>query len=300
MAAELAMTGGVWELGRALDDREFSIVRQGYDPDEVRAFLADIEVSLSQLEAWAESANARLEITEEKSPVTADIDEAMVAIFEAKERVLKRAQLEADRIEAEATERARVDAEVVAAGIVAEARDEAQRMAEATERARVDAEVVATGIVAEARDEAQRIAEATLATLAPITEESILEATRTEADRLIQNARAEADRLVEDARAEAGAPLTSEPTGSSTEPAVSDRSIGSASVARLLVEMEGIQVELEGVADEDWVPALDDAGSGVEKQSRYQRTSARLPSIGDTASAVFGSMGRIRKRLRDS
>ena len=48
----------------------------------------------------------------------------MVAIFEAKERVLKRAQLKADRIEAEATERARVDAEVVAAGIVAEARDD--------------------------------------------------------------------------------------------------------------------------------------------------------------------------------
>jgi DivIVA domain-containing protein len=267
MAAELAMTGGVRELGRALDDREFSIVRQGYDPDEVKAFLADIEVNLSQLEAWAESANARLEIAEEKSHATADIDEAMVAIFEAKERVLKRAQLEADRIEAEATERARVDAEVVAAGIVAEA-----------------------------RDEAQRIAEATLATLAPVTEESILEAARTEADRLIQNARAEADRLIEDARAEAGALLTYEPT----ESAVSDRSIGSASVARLLVEMEGIQVELEGVADEDWAPALDDAGSGIEKQSRYQRTSARLPSIGDSASAVFGSMDRIRKRLRDS
>jgi DivIVA domain-containing protein len=271
MAAELAMTGGVRELGRALDDREFSIVRRGYDPDEVKAFLADIEVNLSQLEAWAESANARLEIAEEKSPASADIDEAMVAIFEAKERVLKRAQLEADRIEAEATERARVDAEVVAAGIVAEA-----------------------------RDEAQRIAEATLATLAPVTEESILEAARTEADRLIQDARAEADRLIEDARAEAGALLTYEPTGSSTEPAVSDRSIGSASVARLLVEMEGIQVELEGVADEDWAPALDDVGSGVEKQSRYQRTSARLPSIGDNASAVFGSMDRIRKRLRDS
>lgn len=96
-------------------------------------------------------------------------------------------------------------------------------------------------------------------------------------------------------------PLTTEPTGSSAEPTVSDRSIGSATMARLLVEMEGIQVELEGVADEDvWAPVLDDEGSGDEKQSRYQRTSARLPSIGDDVSAVFGSIGRIRKRLRDS
>jgi hypothetical protein len=63
--------------------------------------------------------------------------------------------------------------------------------------------------------------------------------------------------------------------------------------------MEGIQVELDGVAAEDWAPVLDDEGS-VEKQSRYQRTSAKLPSIGDNVSAVFGSMDRIRKRLRDS
>jgi DivIVA domain-containing protein len=299
MGAELAMTRGVRELGHALDDREFSIVRRGYDPDEVKAFLAEVEANLSQLEAWAESANARLEIAEEKSPAIADIDEAMVAIFKAKERVLNRAQLKAERIEAEATVRARADAELVGAAIIADARDEAQRIAEATKQARADGELVAAGIIADARDEARRIAEVTLAALAPVTEESILEAARTEADRLIQNARAEADRLIETARAEASALLTTEPTGSSKEPTVSDRSIGSASVSRLLVEMEGIQVELDGVAAEDWAPVLDDESS-VEKQSRYQRTSAKLPSIGDNVSAVFGSMDRIRKRLRDS
>lgn len=206
MAAGLDVTGKVPELGHGLNDREFSITRKGYDREEVKAYLAEIEASLRELEEWALHMKARLAIAEEKNSAIPDIDEAMIAIFEAKERVLERAQRHADRIEADAQERARADAEVVAAEIIAEA-----------------------------QDEARRIAEATLAPAAPATEDSVLEAARTEADRLIEKAPAEADQPVEEARAEAGTVQITEPEGGSADldPAAPDPSIGLVSVAQI-------------------------------------------------------------------
>jgi hypothetical protein len=71
--------------------------------------------------------------------------------------------------------------------------------------------------------------------------------------------------------------------------------------------MQGVQVELAGAHGEAR-PAGDDGeffilerGDGdAKRRSRYQRTSAGLPSIGDDASAVFGSMHRLRKKFRNS
>jgi DivIVA domain-containing protein len=276
MAAELV--GEVSEVRPALDDREFSIARRGYDREEVRAFLAEIEANLRQLEDWAERTKARLVLAEDKSAAIADVDRAMLAVFDAKERVLMRARLRGERIEADAKERARADAEVVAAGMIAEA-----------------------------RDEAHRIVETTLSATTPATEESVLAAARTEADRLLRDARAEADRLIEDARAEAV--WTLEPDELSAEPTsvTYDRSVGSGSVSQLLVEMQGVQVELDGphgearqAGDDGESFILERGGSDAKRRSRYQRTSAGLPSIGDGASAVFGSMHRLRKKFRNS
>ena len=279
MAAGVGINGGIPEL--ALDDHEFSVTRKGYDREEVGAYLAEIEANVRQFEEWAQQMKARLALAEEKNAAIADVDEAMVAVFKAKDRVLQRAQLRAERIEAEATERARADAGVLAADMIGEA-----------------------------REEARHIAEATLAATAPATEGSILAAARTQADRVIQDARNEAERLIEDARGEAGTLRTVEPTGPSTlpDPEIPDQSIGSASVAQLLVDMEGVRVELEGspgdelrAGDDDGEPwfASDDDG-GAARQSRYERTSARLPSIGDDASAVLASIQRLRKMFRDS
>jgi DivIVA domain-containing protein len=261
----------------ALDDREFSTARKGYDREEVRAFLAEIESNLRQLEEWAERTKARLALAEDKSAAIANVDQAMLAVFDAKERVLKRAELQAEKIEAEAKERARIDAEVVAAGVIAEA-----------------------------RDEAHRIVETTLSATTPATEESVLAAARSEAERLILDARGLADRLIEDARAEAETLGSVEPMRPSPEPhpVAYDRLVGSGSVSRLLVEMQGLQVDIDGPPDE--IPAvgvaevsvLDGGDNDPKRRSRYQRTSAGLPSMGDDASAVIGSMGRLRKKLR--
>ena len=72
----------------AVDDREFHVVRKGYDRDEVRAYLGEVEVSFHQLERWAEDAKARLRVAEERDRRLYDVDEAMVAVFAAKDRVL--------------------------------------------------------------------------------------------------------------------------------------------------------------------------------------------------------------------
>ena len=94
----------------ALHEREFSITRRGYDREEVRAYLAEIEVNLCELEAWARRAKARLAIAEEKDDSIDEVDKAMMAVFEAKERVLAKARLQAERIEAAAMKKARADA----------------------------------------------------------------------------------------------------------------------------------------------------------------------------------------------
>jgi hypothetical protein len=82
-----------------------------------------------------------------------------------------------------------------------------------------------------------------------------------------------------------------------------DRSVGSGSVSRLLVEMQGVSVdgppgEARQADDAEEFFILDRGGNEETRRSRYQRTSAGLPSIGDDASAVLGSMRRLRKKLR--
>lgn len=207
-ALELSMSGELPKFGEAVDDREFSIVRKGYDRDEVKAYLKEIEASLRQLEAWAQHTNARLSRAEEKNRAIDDVDQAMLAVFENRGRVLEEARLEAEKIETEANQRARAEAEVIAAQIVDDA-----------------------------RADARRISETALAATTSPSAESILAAARAEADRMLQAARAESDRLIDDARAQ-NARLSSNDVEDAS-PQIQDRSLGSASIARLIVDMEG-------------------------------------------------------------
>ena len=233
MAAELVMTDDGPKVGTAVDNREFSIVRKGYDRGEVKTYLAEIETNLRVFEGWAQRTNARLAISEEKNRTIADVDDAMVAIYEAKERMAQ-AEVDAEKIKAEA--------EIVAAEIVAEAHEEAH------ERAR-------------------RIAETAAAT-AQSREESVLAAAKTEADRLMRKTRDEADHLIDDARAQAARLRIVEPPEPSTEegPKSPDQSIGSANVARLIGDMDGLQVDLDGSAGTET--------PGVSSESR--------PVVGDS------------------
>ena len=163
----LAIQGGRGMAGRstAVDDREFHVVRKGYDRDEVRAYLGEVEVSFHQLERWAEDAKARLRVAEERDRRLYDVDEATVAVFAAKDRVLEGGRLRAERIEAAAREQASLDYEAAAAAVIEEAKEEARRILEET----------LTSVRAQY--------------------ESILSEARVDADRTIGEARAEADRI---------------------------------------------------------------------------------------------------------
>lgn len=54
--------------------------------------------------------------------------------------------------------------------------------------------------------------------------------------------------------------------------------------------------QLSSNPDVDWHEPLqpEKPGDGADRQSRYERTSAKLPSIGEDASKVYGSLHRLR------
>ncbi len=235
-----------------LAEHGFTIVRRGYDPAEVRSVLAEYEAAFQEIEDRADQMRVRLSIAEEKNAAIDDVNRAMAAVFETKERVLEKAELRARRIEATATKKARVEAETVSARVI-------------------DA----------AREEARRIVEAALAVATGSTEDAVLRAARVEADRLLRDARAEADRLVERARAAGGREHRSEPTNDEPVP----------------------DPVIEPQADPD--PPLGFVVGNAEsigfddRPSRYERTSAGLPSMGDNGAEVFDAIRRMRKGLAD-
>ena len=85
----------------------FSIVRKGYDPAEVQECLAEYEEAFRDLEEHAarlrqELSEARLEVEQLKAAEAHSIDQAMAAVFAAKDRIIKAATERARRIEEEA------------------------------------------------------------------------------------------------------------------------------------------------------------------------------------------------------
>jgi len=222
-----------------VNDREFSVVRKGYDTVEVKAYLEELESNFRELERWAEEIRARLAIAEKRSSdAAAEVDEAMIAIFAAKGRVLDRTRLIAGRIKDDAKAQARIDYEAKSAAIIAEA-----------------------------EEEARHIVEGAAVTSARVQYESILGEARAEADRVLVEARAEADRVITGARANV--------TGVEDAP-------GNRQVVDLTSDIGVDQAE---DADDD----------GASRLTRYERHSAGLPSLGDDASAVLGSLGRLRE-----
>ena len=131
-----------------VDDREFPVVRKGYDIGQVRAYLSEVEASFREWERWAVEARARFEIAEEKARDLDEVDEAMIAVFAAKDRIVEQGFLRAERIEAEVRERARVDYEDAAGAIIREAEEQARRIVQ-------EAREEADRVVGAARDEAE-------------------------------------------------------------------------------------------------------------------------------------------------
>lgn len=84
--------------------KEFSIVRKGYDPVEVDAYLAEYDIALGELENFAarlkrELHEAKREIIRLKAAEHESVEQAMAAVFDAKERIIDRAMAKAKEIE---------------------------------------------------------------------------------------------------------------------------------------------------------------------------------------------------------
>ncbi len=98
-------------LPASIDRREFGTSRKGYDKREVKEFLRELESNFRELERWAQDTKTRLQKAEfeaekSRSSEGQSVDSAMVAVFDAKDRVLSRARKQAAKIEAEARDRA--------------------------------------------------------------------------------------------------------------------------------------------------------------------------------------------------
>ena len=95
----------------SIDTARFSIVRKGYDKREVRDYLQELETAFRDLETWSHQAKVQLAEAEErlstsKADAEDSVDDAMFAVFDAKDRILDKARRRAEQIEAEALEEA--------------------------------------------------------------------------------------------------------------------------------------------------------------------------------------------------
>ena len=87
--------------------QEFSIVRKGYDPVEVEQYLAEYDQAFRDLEEYAtrlkhELTEARRKISRLETAEQDSIDNAMLAVFDAKDRIIQGAMEKARLIEEQA------------------------------------------------------------------------------------------------------------------------------------------------------------------------------------------------------
>ncbi len=165
-------------LPASIDRREFGTSRKGYDKREVKEFLRELESNFRELERWAQDTKTRLQKAEfeaekSRSSEGQSVDSAMVAVFDAKDRVLSRARKQAAKIEAEARDRAasleheaRIHAEeaglqVDQDGVVEDAQQRAGEIISAAEgeaeRIRNDQDAEAERLITEFEDDRQRL-----------------------------------------------------------------------------------------------------------------------------------------------
>lgn len=139
------------ELPEGIDKRSFTVVKRGgFDQREVQSYLEDLEQAFRDLELWAQRtkdrlALAELEIDRARQAENAAIENAMSAVFDAKDRILQRAHEEAGRIEARA-----LGGEGESGTFSPLAGDEAERLRHQAEQMLSDAERRADAMIAAA------------------------------------------------------------------------------------------------------------------------------------------------------
>jgi cell division septum initiation protein DivIVA len=92
---------------KRIDERTFSVVRKGYDPREVKTYLEDLEHAFQDIEGHARRTSQKVVELERKLSASratekASLDNAMLAVFDVKDRVMDQAERRAKAIQEEA------------------------------------------------------------------------------------------------------------------------------------------------------------------------------------------------------
>lgn len=90
-----------------INERAFSTVRKGYDPREVKTYLEELEHAFQDIEGHSRRTaqkvvELRRDLTAARATEKASLDNAMLAVFEVKDRMLDRAERRAREIEEKA------------------------------------------------------------------------------------------------------------------------------------------------------------------------------------------------------
>ena len=132
---------------KRIDERTFGVVRKGYDPREVKTYLEELELAFQDLEGHSRRTAQKVvelerDLNASRMTEKASLDNAMLAVFDAKDRMMDRALRRAREIEDEAGKTASsLLAEAVAAkGREPELESRISKMEQELVRSRADAE----------------------------------------------------------------------------------------------------------------------------------------------------------------
>ena len=132
---------------KRIDERTFGVVRKGYDPREVKTYLEELELAFQDLEGHSRRTAQKVvelerDLNASRMTEKASLDNAMLAVFDAKDRMMGRALRRAREIEDEAGKTASsLLAEAVAAkGREPELESRISKMEQELVRSRADAE----------------------------------------------------------------------------------------------------------------------------------------------------------------
>lgn len=177
-------------MSSAITEANFGDARRGYNKKEVRAYLADLEAGFSEMEGHARESARRIGeleylVAEMKAAEAKSMDNAMYAVFDAKDRILEKANRRAEKIENEAREKAD---ELLA---------DVKEMLDATRGSDADATdaVSAQAVLVAAHEEAAKIREEAARYAATVSDGDVETITE-------ELAKARADAIAERARAD--------------------------------------------------------------------------------------------------
>ena len=110
---------------KRIDERSFRVVRKGFDPREVKTYLEDLEHAFQDIEGHARRTSQKVvelerDLKTARATEKVSLDNAMLAVFDVKDRLIDRAERRAQEIQEEAGKTA---SELLAEAAVARGRE---------------------------------------------------------------------------------------------------------------------------------------------------------------------------------